>query len=243
MDQEQLKQIIAEYFVKLPKEAQDVFSSLVWLEKLKMMGDKYVLNEKQIEFLGTETTLVLLGMVHVNEYRETIAREIGLRGEFLEKLMADIDENILKTIKDQLVETYKLNLETSAEEEIITNEKEKVNIVRNYEPIRSRDGLDRFPSRSWEEKIITNEDSSKEQVVSSMEDEIPLPPYGISSKEQVVSSKVGESSKEYVESSMGNAEKEMPKNIIEEKLRGATTSDQIVSDYSSKTSDPYREKP
>ena len=41
MNPEELKQKIAEYFAKLPKEAQDVFSSMVWMNTLNEIIAKY----------------------------------------------------------------------------------------------------------------------------------------------------------------------------------------------------------
>jgi hypothetical protein len=116
MDQEQLKQKIAEYFVKLPKEAQEVFSSMTWLETLKNISSKYNLNDGQMEVLGTETTLVLLGIVHTEEYQEILEKELNLPKETLEKIMGEIDENILKTVKSQLDEVFKSNTMSLAEE-------------------------------------------------------------------------------------------------------------------------------
>jgi hypothetical protein len=103
-----------------------------------------------------------------------------------------------------------------------------------------------------------------------MEDEVPKPPYMVSSKEQVVSSKpyaVNTKQEEVIpiKNSVNEIIKkiepikiitENPKNIIEEKLKGNTVSNQTVSDYSlpstnkipsasetrPKSSDPYREQ-
>jgi hypothetical protein len=83
-------------------------------------------------------------------------------------------------------------------------------------------------------------DSSKEKVVSSKDEEIPLPPYVTSRKEQVVSSKDLNSSKQQVVSSKGNAE--MPKNIMEEKMKGPVVSERVVSNHSTpRINDPYHE--
>jgi len=116
MDQEQLKQKIVEYYGKLPKEAQVVFSSMTWMETLKSISAKYGLNNNQIEILGTETTLVLLGIIHIEEYQKILEKELGLEKEITEKIIIEIDENILKTIKGQLVEVFESNAGILAEE-------------------------------------------------------------------------------------------------------------------------------
>ncbi|MFA6392773.1 MAG: hypothetical protein WCW54_01660 [Candidatus Paceibacterota bacterium] len=109
MDQIQLQQKIAEYYQKLPKEAQSVFSSMLWMEKLKELGIKYGLKENRIEILATETTLVLLGIIHIEEYQNILRKDLELEKEVTEKILIEIDENILKTIKGELTETFQSN--------------------------------------------------------------------------------------------------------------------------------------
>jgi len=116
MDQEQLKQKIAEYYGKLPKEAQVVFSSMTWMETLKSISAKYGLNNNQIEILGTETTLVLLGIISIDEYEEILKKELMLEEEVLGEMMSEIYENILKKIETQLYETFDLNTTALVEE-------------------------------------------------------------------------------------------------------------------------------
>jgi hypothetical protein len=148
MDQIQLKQKIGEYFVKLPKEAQDVFSSLVWMETLKEIATKYNLNPEEIEILGTETTLVLLGIIHLGEYQENLERELIVEKETIEKIIMEIDDRILKTIKEQLSETFESNLASLEKENGIL-------------PVTG-DG---------------NSENSKNILSDSSFDKIPLPPY------------------------------------------------------------------
>ncbi|MFA6339255.1 MAG: hypothetical protein WCW87_04355 [Candidatus Paceibacterota bacterium] len=109
MDQTQLQQKIAEYYQKLPKETQEVFSSMHWLETLQTISKKYGLNEEQIQTLGTETTLVLLGIIHLDEYEEILIKEIKISEESIEKMILEINDSILKTIRPQLAEVFNKN--------------------------------------------------------------------------------------------------------------------------------------
>lgn len=117
MNQEQLQQKIAEYYEKLPKEAQIVFSSMAWMETLKNISVKYNLSAEQLETLGTETTLVLLGIIHIEEYQDILEKNLGLEKEILEKIKTEINENILKTIKEDLSKTFESNAISLAEKE------------------------------------------------------------------------------------------------------------------------------
>lgn len=117
MDQKELQEKIALYYSKLPPDAQAVFSSMKWLETLKTISQKYGLNEKQIETLGTETTLVLLGIIHLVEYEEVLTNEIKLSREFAEKMLLEIEESIIKTIRPQLIHAFEAKKNSEIGEE------------------------------------------------------------------------------------------------------------------------------
>lgn len=125
MDQEQLQQKIAEYYAKLPKGAQTVFSSMKWLESLESLSTKYNLNESQKSTLGTETMLVLLGIIHLVEYENVLEKELEMPKVQFDKMLIEIDESILRTIRTQLSEAFKKNNEV-VEEKVQKEEEEKV---------------------------------------------------------------------------------------------------------------------
>ena len=109
MNPQELQQKIAEYFLKLPKEAQELFSSMQWLETLKEISSKYNLSDEQMQTIGTETTLVLLGIIHAEEYVNILKKEIKIGEENLDKLLSEINEAIFKEIGPQLEETFYKN--------------------------------------------------------------------------------------------------------------------------------------
>ena len=78
MNQEELQKKIREYYAKLTPKAQEVFASLSWLETLKKIAGRHNLNEDQIQILGTETTLVLLGIISRDEYEKILNEELKL---------------------------------------------------------------------------------------------------------------------------------------------------------------------
>ncbi len=118
MDQTQLQQKIAEYYVKLPKEAQTVFANMKWMEDLKRISAKYNLNEEQIATLATETTLVLLGIIHLNEYEKIIVSEFKISKESTDKIIAEIYISILKAVQPHLIKAFDTNAKFLAEEKI-----------------------------------------------------------------------------------------------------------------------------
>lgn len=116
MEKEELQQKIALYYSKLPPNAQALFSSMNWLETLKTISQKYGLNEEQIETLGTETTLVLLGIIHPVEYEEALSNELKLQRDTTEKILIEIEQSIIKTVRPQLILAFNNNQNSETEE-------------------------------------------------------------------------------------------------------------------------------
>ena len=116
MDQTQLQQNIAKYYAKLPIELQQFFSSMKWMDDLKDISTKYSLTEEQITTLGTETTLLLLGIVHKDEYKDTIEKDLGLSNDIFNNIFSEIEISVLKDIYVQLDEAFIINVDSLLEE-------------------------------------------------------------------------------------------------------------------------------
>lgn len=117
MNQEELQKTIAEYYQKLPQGAQRVFAEMKWLADLRAISQKYSLSEEQIQTLGTETTLVLLGVIRLDEYEEMLSKEIAIGRDKIDQLTAEIDEKILRNIRGDLNNSYSNNLADILEKE------------------------------------------------------------------------------------------------------------------------------
>lgn len=109
MNPEELQKNIALYYSRLPKEAQEIFAKMDWLERLKSLTAMYGLTPEQQEILGTETTLILLGVINQEEYEATLRNELGLKPELMDKILLEIKSGILKPIAPQLAVTYQKN--------------------------------------------------------------------------------------------------------------------------------------
>lgn len=117
MDKEELQKNIALYYSKLSPKLQEIFSGMKWLETLKQLAEKYSLNQQQVETLGTETTLILLGIIHLNEYKKSLRDELKLPKEITEKILAEIDELILKNILPELSDAFYENTKSTKEQQ------------------------------------------------------------------------------------------------------------------------------
>lgn len=138
MDQVELQQKIAEYYAKLPPKAQESFSAMKWLDTLRTISQKYDLNENQIQSLGTETTLALLGIINMTEYEKNLVDELKLSKDKENDLLDEINTFILNPIRPELAQSYTANI--SELKEIsntakISNEQNTVNdIVQKMDP-------------------------------------------------------------------------------------------------------------
>ncbi|MEI6659928.1 MAG: hypothetical protein WCK91_00715 [bacterium] len=110
MDQTQLQQKIAEYFLKLSPQAQDKFKSMEWMDSLSKISAKYTLDTDQAQELATETTLVLLGIVSIEQYAESIDTNIKLPEDSLIKMLDELESEIIAEVRSDIDEAYTSNL-------------------------------------------------------------------------------------------------------------------------------------
>jgi hypothetical protein len=115
MDQTQLQEKIAEYYGKLPPKLQEAFGRMEWLERLRGISVRYNLTETQIQTLGTETSLVMLGIIHPDEYEQTLMTELAVPRVIGLKILDDINLEVLRVWRGALTETYQKNTAEAAE--------------------------------------------------------------------------------------------------------------------------------
>ncbi len=106
MDKTQLQQLIQDRYKALSPNAQQVFSSMEWATTLTEIAQKYALNEAQIVHLGTETTLVLLGIISITEYRTTLEKELARPKDISEKILAEIESRITNPVAQDLLTAH-----------------------------------------------------------------------------------------------------------------------------------------
>jgi len=127
MDKTQLQQKIREYYLKLPASAQASFSSLTWVETLNGVFSKYlILSEDQKQEIITETMLVLLGIIHLEEYENKILNGLGVEKEVSYKILVDIDKAILVDLRNDLTEVFNKNVAEATEEDGDGKESEEI---------------------------------------------------------------------------------------------------------------------
>ncbi len=109
MEPNDLQNKIAECYAKLPADMQAMFSSMEWMNTLEALSAKYNMNASQIQSLGSETTLLLLGIIHPDQYEDFLKTDLSLPKDTQDKLMADINLGILNKWRGALSNTYEQN--------------------------------------------------------------------------------------------------------------------------------------
>lgn len=169
-----------------------------------------------------------------NSNWEKISEEIGGKHFFTENEINDFQLEtalILLGIEDE--DSYALNIESN----IVTSKKKAEEIAREinqriFTPISERiEGKN--PLKNNPEKPIISS--------AQIDEEIPLPPYAkiITNDQLPINNEVEDSSKEEEKQQVPV---EQSKNILEEKMKSPSISNHTVSDYSTKSPDPYREE-
>ena len=95
---------------------------------------KYNLNAEQRQVLGSETTLVLLSIIHIDEYKAMLYKELALVGKVtIDKIFSDLEELVIKDIKLELMYAFETNNkeENTAEKKV---ELEKIKSATNITP-------------------------------------------------------------------------------------------------------------
>ncbi len=163
MDQEEIKKQIGIYYSKLSPAAQEVFSSMKWLENLESIGSKYNLNEEQIRTLDTETMLVLLSITHLEEYENILKNQLKVSEDSFKKIMEEINALILTPIHSNLIESFEKNNNSS---ENLKEEMEKSDWGQNVNFILSGGDYSHFLEKTKSSEILPEEKSVKPVVTS-----------------------------------------------------------------------------
>ncbi len=132
MDPETEK-IIKEQMGKLPEEVRRLFTDPELGDKIINIGKKNGLNIEQLGILQTETNLVMLGLVHPDEYSGELKNRLDIDPVKANNITNDVNSEILSGILVKLKEVYKKT------DESLENIDEKETIEKS--PALIREGL------------------------------------------------------------------------------------------------------
>lgn len=110
MDQIELQKNIALFYSKLSPELQQKFSSMEWMKIIEELSERYKLTDPQKQTVGTETTLVLLGIINLEEYRTTLKKDLEFSENLFQEFFKEIKTSIIAPIRPKLEDAYKKNI-------------------------------------------------------------------------------------------------------------------------------------
>ncbi|OGI73543.1 hypothetical protein A3D42_02600 [Candidatus Nomurabacteria bacterium RIFCSPHIGHO2_02_FULL_41_18] len=116
MDPETEK-IIKEQMKKLPIEVTNLLADLNLGGKILGIGKRNGLDENQSQALQLETNLMLLGLVHPDDFSDELTERLKINDTILDNIVNDINKEILSGIREKLIETFNKNVEPSTDEE------------------------------------------------------------------------------------------------------------------------------
>lgn len=102
---------IQEKFDSLPEELRWAIMGANVDEKLVAIGKINNLNIEQLGQLSLETHAVMLGFTHPDKFEESLRNSLNLSPEKTKILISEINEKILKEIKDKVLALHNQNKE------------------------------------------------------------------------------------------------------------------------------------
>jgi hypothetical protein len=155
MDEPNAKQIMVDAFKRLPTKIQQAILSADLPQKLQTISRKHNLHLDQTSSLETETVLVMLGIQPSDNFIENLERELRVEREEAVLIANDINELILKDIKDSLRELYKESDIEDNEPDRLYNQSTMKNPELESSPTRKEDILKEIeqPTPSIAERI------------------------------------------------------------------------------------------
>jgi len=95
--------ILDPHFTKLPKDIQEAIAASDWREKVYNISDKYKINIEQTGILEEIVIKIMAGSITAIQFEDEIKTKIALPTDKTKELISEINENILKNIKEILV--------------------------------------------------------------------------------------------------------------------------------------------
>ncbi len=100
---ENTKKIISEHYEKLPSYVRESLEQIHWDEEILAIGKKHGLHIDEMGTLQLETMMVLVGIVHPDEYPKSLQQELHIPKEKIDAIVADVNEKVFKNIREALI--------------------------------------------------------------------------------------------------------------------------------------------
>ncbi len=146
--EEETDKIFKDQLRKLPKEILNFILSASWDTDADEIGALYNLSEEELGTFKQEITLVLAGLVHPDEFGETLKEEVGITNRaILDAIVKSVEEKIFAPIRPALISFFESEALKDAEQApTVTGEPSSIGTVfastrSNPEPMDRHAGV------------------------------------------------------------------------------------------------------
>ncbi|MEK7606446.1 MAG: hypothetical protein AAB458_02550 [Patescibacteria group bacterium] len=106
MDEQDFNKVIQNRLAELPESVRSAIAHINYPQQVQNLMQRFQLRLDQAGIVDREIMLVLLGMEHPDILLNNLVREGGIARDVATQIVNDLNENIFKAIKQDLVETY-----------------------------------------------------------------------------------------------------------------------------------------
>ena len=119
----ELKEEINKIMLGIPERNRLAISSIDWAHVTKEIGEKYYLNEEELDLLMVETALVLLGLKDYDLFKLAI-EDMGLSQNDIRSIAKETEDKIFNPISKKIIASIKKEAELNN-----TNWDKRVNFI------------------------------------------------------------------------------------------------------------------
>ncbi len=249
-----------ERFSKLPKEVQVAISESNYQPTLYAIAESHKLSISSMGALEEATTKVMLGIIHPDMYEKELQDKIKISKEEISKLVSEVNEKILKNIREILKSHWGQNNTAKAEDDDVPIPPYAISTITTQAPFKKETAAEVYKDSGIE--LVKDDKPStpkiEEGAMSLKEDAIlKSSGVGMTKEAPIFASEniVGDTATEKklldgIENPVNVAT-----SIIGDKLSGVTKSTNTTTDYSlpkvskpteqaspTKPHDPYHEE-
>ncbi|HPR84312.1 MAG TPA: hypothetical protein PL034_02020 [Candidatus Paceibacterota bacterium] len=106
----ELKEEINKIMLGIPERNRLAISSIDWAHVTKEIGEKYYLNEEELDLLMVETALVLLGLKDYDLFKLAI-EDMGLSQNDIRGIAKETEDKIFNPISKKIIDSIKKEAE------------------------------------------------------------------------------------------------------------------------------------
>lgn len=118
MDKEETQKAILDRFNNLQPEIQAIIMDPTYDQNIMDIGKRYELKPEQISELELNTTMVLMGQIHPDDYKLSLSDDIEIPEYKIDSIIKDVNEKVFKNV----VELIKKNFTADQAEDSIVSD-------------------------------------------------------------------------------------------------------------------------